>query len=61
LSALNSKHSLKQIKGRMGPRAGLEAAAKISLAYSGDRILVIKFTTNHFTNPADCTIAFEKK
>jgi len=45
----------------MGPRDGLEAAAKIrSLDSSGNRILVIKFTTNHFTDPADWTIAFEK-
>jgi len=62
LSALNSKPSLQQIKGRMGPRAGIEAAAKIgSLASSGNRILAIKFTTNHFIDPADWTIAVEKK
>jgi len=46
----------------MGPRAGLESAAKIkSLASSGNQILVIKFTTNHFTDPADWTTAFEKQ
>jgi len=46
----------------MGSRAGLEAAANIrSLASSGNRILVIKFTTNHFTDPADWTITFENQ